>query len=582
MTIFSSLLKKIRNPYLVVAATAIVLALVPWLMLMYLNSGPLSAPPEMVDDSVYYFARVHTVLDGHIFIGNPYIKEYADGMTSAFFGADWIATIPFVFGLPFTATIIIDVVLWSAIFGIICVWFLQMLGMTVRQQVIGAIILIASSFWLLQRPVAMEVVFPIYMLFMGAYLLWLKNPSEWRRMALLTVSIILSFYAYTYLWQIVVITLACVHLFACIYDRRLIKPLAVIDFCAVVAVSPLVVYTYQQIHHAWYWETMARIGLIATHTVGSSAIYYAGIALVSYGTFFVGSRFRPKDTALFVFVTTISVALLGVTLSNIITGKDLEIAVHVGRFVDVWSVVLALWIFSLIASLAANTDRLHMFSTKKFHLLIAMSYSLLIIVHGAYGFLQRFPTLNHTTLASESYAEPLAWLGSHTPPGSIIFADDQFSYYVPVMTHDFVQFQPDAGLYLMSDGEVADRYLASRMFDALSLTNIENDYRLYGGVGNAIHAYKTENRRRQLTCLLTLKRNCAESTTAVSYRGESYFEGLYSSYQSILKNPQAELDRYGVNYIVIDSENDPPFTTENLPNVQHLATIGRFEIYSVH
>lgn len=556
--------------WLVVIVFVGAFALLPWFVLVVANKGALLVPPEIMDDSLYYFARVEEVIDGQIFIGNPYYREHAAEMAPAFFGADWIAAIPRLLGFSLLATIWINVALWSMLFGALALWLGRLLGITGWRQIAFLVSVLLPSYWLLERPVAMQVVYPCFLLFLIAYLAWLSKPQEKMRIASLAGCIALSFYVYTYFWQITLVILALSHLLA-VRNRTYLTILAV-DAVSFLFALPMIVYTYQQLQHPWYWETVGRIGFIETHTFGSAALVSAVLITLVCAVVWLFREGISSPVRVF-FITT-SVALLGTTFSNVITGKDLETAVHIARFVELW---VAIGFAFVLLCVDWRTVR------NQYGLAVITGLVVSVcLVYGWFGlgFLKIWHAVDETALGSQKYAPVLDWLRDHTPPGSVVMANDRISYLIPATTENYVLFHLHGGLYLMPDREVVERYLASRVFANLGLADIKNDYRLFAGAGNAVHSYKTHNREVAL-CKFLRRDGCGEpAPDAVSYKGELYFEEIFAQYDRIHQDPSAILQKFNVSYIVIDNTTED-WHPEALSGARLAVDLGQFKVYQV-
>ena len=93
--------------------------LVPAIFVIY-KAGGLSSwqgvLPPGTTDSRYYYARIHEVLDGHLFIGNPYVYERRGDYSPAFFLPDAVSALPMLLGLPFNAGVVLNMFVWSFVF----------------------------------------------------------------------------------------------------------------------------------------------------------------------------------------------------------------------------------------------------------------------------------------------------------------------------------------------------------------------------------------------------------------------------------------------------------------------------------
>ncbi|HUO56407.1 MAG TPA: hypothetical protein VMU27_03170 [Candidatus Paceibacterota bacterium] len=564
--------------YACIIGAAVFLGLVPWIVALILNHGVLSVPPEFANDSEYYYAQVHDVAIGYPFIGNPYYKEYRDEPATSFFGAAWIAAIPLLAGIPIVPALAID---FGVAFGIYTT-LLLMLGVRLGMRRWWGVALITaalgSSYWLMERPVSMQVVFPCFVFFLLSYYLWLKDPESRASRIALILSSALAFYVYTYSWQIMVVVFALTHALFLFSDRKKFISLLWIDLPIVILSSPVIWYTYYQIHQPWYWQTMTRTGLVETHTIGSSSIFVILISAFMLGAIRLFGRYSRdheyRAEILFLAITGLSILIT--SFSNVITGKDVETAIHLIRFEYVWAAIAGVYALWLYAHSRPLEWRAALTSSSGLYAIAIVAF----VAYFLYGALQGFPgLLLPSTVATQDYGAPLEWLNENAPAGSVVFADDYLSYYVPVMTRDYVLFQPDGGLYLMPDSQVQNRYLASRMFDNLSLEDLEGEVRWYAGAGNADDAPETLDRWPKI-CMLLIRNNCPPMVSAVSYLGAPYFDDMYQRYQNVIAHPAQTLQDYQVSYIIKDTKLDSNMHPEELEGTNLVATLGRFEIYT--
>lgn len=527
----------------VIVAVGIVLTALPWGMLLMLNHGPFTIPPELIDDSIYYYSRLETVVHGHPFIGNPYFKKHADAMASAFFGADWVASVPLLLHIPLVMAAFISLVLSTAIFMLLSLWLLRRLGLTSYWQMTGAFALLLAAYWLLLRPVAMQVVFPAFLLFLIGYFLWLENPSSKKRIALLIVSSAVTFYLYTYLWQIVTIVIGLTHLLLLTPARKRYFSLVVADLVIGALIAPIVWYTYVQLQNPDYWATVTRIGYIATHTFGSAGLINLGLVMLALLFLFSSSKSHLTGPKVLFFTLT-GAALVIATFSNVLTGKDLETAVHIGRFVELWAMLVMVY--------AVYAWSVHRHFPRPIAVALPVIICLVLV-----GNLWPIYKNSDTSLAGERYAEILAYIRS-LPSGTVVLADDALANYIPAATNAYVVFQPSGGLYLMPDQEVEDRYLVSRLFTGLTEEQIKNDFRKYAGVGNAVHHYKVHNREALLCRTLHLPNCKSPVANALEERGDAYFDELNERYTAFKSAASAALEKYDVSYVLIPDGTPKP------------------------
>ncbi len=525
---------------------AIFLGFLPTIMLISKYGYYPRIPLEIMDDTLYYLGRVREVLMGNYFIGNSYLVEKVGEVTTAFFVADWIYSIPFFgivfFGLPIAIGLVFSEAFWTVTTSILLYFLYKKLDIEDRYMPLVVTFSLLSVLFYILRPVTMAVVYPVFILFLISFLAWLNDPTNNKNKIYLTLSSTLSFYVYTYLWQLVLVVLGLTFLLS-LFTKKSIKELFVVLISTLFLSLPVFVYTWRQLNSEFYFETLNRVGLINTHSLGSSAFLYTFLLFVCLFLIYVFKKRELINNVIFIFFGIITFSLIITGISNVITGKDLELAVHVGRFTELYIAIFVTFSFWV---LYVNRDKVN----KLIYLpvLFLFCYSSYLIYLTSIIAVRSLPVQNN------DYIYELISFINTLPEKSVILANDSVSSYIPVMTKSYVAFHPNAELYLASNDEIEERYLVSRIFIDLDKAQLKSDFRKYAGVGNAVHKAKIVNRNAKICGYIksVVSLNCNTSTTT-SYllKGELYFDELIERYKFIKKNSGKFLDMYGVHYILV-------------------------------
>jgi len=584
---------------LILVAAAIVFTVLPIVDIIrspnfsWQNPGALIIP-----FSGYYLDRLNEIKDGNIFLGNPYFIEHSQEIAPAFFAADWVAYIPMFFGLSMPYAIVCNLFLWSLVFLILSFYIFNQMGIKKAMSVIGAILVYLMGYSLIITPVSMQTVYPFYLLMFLAFILWLKDPVDRIKQIFLTLALAACFYIYTYLWQIALTACFLFLIYFFISKRKkeliiLLKILAAVFFLAL----PLFIYTYKQVMHPWYWETMQRIGLVNTHWL-TAEVYYSGRWVILSLILWLTLKFLNKDLAanqrydlLSVYFSLTGLALVIVSASNLITGKDLELAQHLVRFIRVWLG------FSLVSFMYFIFKNFSYFKLSKINLKkqIVIWVLLLVVIYGAFGYLAKssfsyFQERVDYSGQIDNYKQieaALGWLEEQEREPVAVMADyrSDANRYITTLTKHYVLFSDSGVLHLLSDKEAEERYLLNGAINNLSLKDIENDYHLFAGNGNATHPYKTYNRQVKICKILRLdlfNYNCGQLTDAISFKGEKYFIDLFNQYQKeIVPNINQELKKFNVSYILIDKEDIVNLGLLKIKNIREVYQNKNWLIYKI-
>jgi len=544
----------------------------------------------------YYDARIREIVNGHPFIGNPYFLEHNNEIAPAFFLADWLAAIPRLLGASLGWGAIANLLFWSLLFVFLSYGILRELGVSKTVSVVGAELSYLQVFHLMATPVSMQTIFPFYLLFLFAFLFWVKDCASKKRTALLILASALSFYIYTYLWQIALTMLGLAGLYWLLMREKekvlgLIKALVFI----IIFSTPLFVFTYLQITHPYYWDTMQRIGFVPTH-MPTAEVFYSGrwvilIVLSWFLSFWWSKELRANQTykTSFIFVAISGLSLVIVSASNVITGKEMELAQHIIRFILAWA---SLALVAFLFFVKNNWAGFKSFNLCKKSILFVLCLTCFFGLAAYYrGYLDNL-SLSHRRQIIQSIEDGrrpsavLSWLESREKKPVVIWinGDLPIEGYITAATRHYVLFSNGGILQLVSSEEVEERYLVSNYFNKLSLDDIKNDFKLYAGSGNAVHPYKIHNRKVVLCRFFRLDKfgyNCGDKTDALTLKGEKYFTDLYDKYtKEIVPNIGYYLKKYHVAYFIKDRRVDKNIYAEKI-GMERVYYDDNFEVYKI-
>lgn len=545
----------------------------------------------------YYDARIREIVNGYPFMGNPYFLEHNNEIAPAFFLADWLAAIPRLLGASLEGGATINLLFWSLVFVFLAYHILREMGVSKIVSVVGAELSYFMVFYMMARPVSMQVIFPFYLFFLLAFLFWIEDTANKKRSALLVLASTASFYIYTYLWQIVVIILGLAGMYWLIIGKKdkvisLIKMLGLI----VIFSAPLFVYTYLQITHPYYWETFRRMGFMSTH-MPFAETFYSGrwiilIILVWLLGFWWSKELRANQTykTSVIFVAISGLSLIIASASNIITGKEIELAGHIVRFVWLWvPLTLAAFLFFV----KNNWTSFKSFSLSK--KIIIFILCLMCFLGAGIYYKRSFLMLFRKQQAIQNYADEnrrsravLGWLESREKKPVVIWIDNDsqsaIEGYITAATKHYVLFSIGGTLHLVSAQEVEERYLVSNYFNKLSLADIKSDFNLYAGLADAVHLAKTKNRKVKLCNFFQLNLlgyDCGRETNSYELKGEKYFTDLYDKYtKEIVPNIREYLKKYHATYFIKDRRVDKNIDAGEI-GMERAYYDDYFEVYKI-
>lgn len=561
----------------------IFLSLVPVFQVLH-KGGYAGVPPAFVDDDLYYYARMKEVTDGKPFIGNPYFIEHSNDRSVAFFVADWVAAIPLLLGIPSSLAIIINFIFWSLIFVLLAYLICRATDMPPPYSAIASFFLYCEVYWLILRPVAMQEVFPFFLLFILALVLWLRNPDCQRRTYFFIIASALTFYIYTYLWQIVFITLGVTFIHFFLKKRWVeIKELLLIALGTGLLALPAIIYTIYQIRAPFYWETIGRVGLVQSHLPTISVYLYGRWAILLVILYFCLQKWlktRPEksniDYAVMFAAIYSGFGLFIMSISNVVTGKELETAQHIGRLITFW---VALFFPILLWRLWLKRVEVLILTWPR--LVVVGTLSLLCLGFLVSNLNRSLPFKQISAIdisIVQGYAEPLGWLEQQKDRPVVIWADDELSKFVPILTKHYTFWSSYGGLHLMPTREVEDRYLASRI-GMSTKDEIFTSYQAFEGAGAGWRYLDAFNKNR-LRCFLHME--CKENQNMRQWIGEANLDKLFNRQIELKKDIYNIMKKYSISYVIADKVKNEDSYFRVLPSAVEVWHNNQFVIYEIH
>ncbi len=539
--------------------------------------------PAYVDDDLYYYGRIKEVKDGYPLIGNPYFFERRHTGAASFFITDWLATLPLFFGVSFSVAMITNFIVWSLVV-VLGVYFLcRALTLPPLYSAGVGLLAYAEVYWVVLRPVVMQQVFPFFLAFLFALILWFREPLRKRSVVLLALVCATAFYLYMFLWQIFFATLAIVFLHL-LFQKRWpeVRSLLKVALGTILGALPILAYTMYQASTSYYWETVRRVGLVTTHMPSIDAYYYGRWIVLVLGLFILIQRWLLRNSRQlhefqFVIRTVVysGLGLLGVMVSNVVTGQDIATASHIGRFATLWVAVffgIGAWI------LWRSREGISLISLHK-----KISIFVLLFLCAAFlgsNFKRSLPFERIKSMDSariQAYAEPLRWIDMHEDNPVVIWANDDISIHIPIVTKHYVLWHPLGGLHVMPTEEVENRYLASRFMPSTP-EQLLMEHRLFEGAGiEAQHVARVA--QEKLRCAIGMR--CVVPPSIRAMIGEEKIMSLVNRQKELRRDLLKVLRQYQVSYLVADISKQEHIFFGAIPGSVEIWRNNSFVIYGL-
>ena len=579
-----------QRPAIMLVAAILVLTTIPALEIFFVVGDAWQGIIPPFSDEINS-ARLHTIGEGHLTDGNPFFIEHSDGAPLVIFGGAWINALPLWAGFPLVATMFINFGIWSVLFALSAYWLLRELHTPRWGAVFGTLFLYMQSYAHVWRPINLQTVSPFYFLFFIALLYLIRRPCR-KNILFLALALGATFYFYSYLWQIAVITLGLLVLYALAHkDWPLFKGALFSSMLGGIIGLPVPLYVLWLSHSSpYFWESVGRLGLVNTHIPMAEIVYsggWIGVACTLLAVLLWRVRTLREDkefTLVCLFLAISGFGLWVMEGSNLLTGKLLETGEHMVGFIMLWLVCATFCIGAFLWGRRAQLSR----SIQALSLGVLLVLS---IVGARYLFinLQAFlpPWVSRDRFQeAQLYAKPFAWLQREEQNPVVVWSDphDALATLLPIYTRHFTLYAYWGMLELVPGSEVRERYLVSDYFNDPTGTDLKNNITLYLGRQDTAHIPKTIERRIKICRILFFwdtRKNCGTPPTPQELLGEQFFADMEKKFQTDIKpNIKAYLKKYHVSYILKDKELDPTYRPEKLGAVR-VYQDGRFELYKL-
>jgi hypothetical protein len=562
-------------PATVLAVAIILLCLVPVFQVYVVLGGLWQGLPPVFADEGFYYAHINTVAEGYYNDGNPYFFEHRFDPPLVLFGGVWLSAIPLVIGLQLNTVLVINLIFWGLAFAVLAFFLYREFDVSSWLSVVGVVALFTQSYAHIIRPANLQPVYPFYFFFYFILARFIQEQSR-KNILLLAFASASTCYLFSYLWQVVAVTLGLLLLYALVRkDWRLFKASLLSSTVGGLLGAPAVLYTFWLSHTSpFFWESIARFGLVYTHIPMAEIVYSGGwIGLVLLLIWLIYWRAQALRTVeFFNLCLFVSVGGLGLWItqgSNALTGLLVETGEHVRVLILPWLLFVNIIVG---AHLWRQRDKL----TTSIRAFSLAAIVLLAVVNIQYTYKAFLPFVVITEERREQWyleqksARLFSWLQDRENEPVVVWSDPNvpITNYLPIFTRHFTLSVTAAMWHLVSDDELRERYLVSQYFDNPTIEDLRMGIGAYLGRQDVHHIAKTRERAIKICRLLsplTRISKCGEFETSIEILGEPFFEGLEGKFLINIKpNILDYLKKYHVSYILKDMTRNSDWHPERL------------------
>ncbi len=578
-----------KFPFVVLIGVILLLSMIPVVEVVSVlgNASPAFTP--MFGDEGFYYAHIQTIAEGYYNDGNAYFFEHRFDAPLVIFGGAWLNALPLLAGIPFNAAMLLNFILWGIAFAAVAYLLYREFAVLPWMSVAGVVLLYLQCYPHIFRPANLQPVYPFYLLFYLALARLIREPGK-MNVVLLAAVTASTFYLFSYLWQVVAVTLGLLVLYA--LARRewpLFRAALLSSTLGGLLGLPAVLYTLWLSHASpYFWESIARFGLVYTRIPMAEILYSGGwigvvLALLAVLYWRAPALRTGEFRRLFLFAAVGGLGLWITQGSNALTGVLVETGEHVRILILPWvlfvTVILGTYLWRRCADLALPVRALSV---------VAIGILTLVSAYYTQYYFMSFvaiPESRRDAWAEEqNFIKPFEWLQTREQNAVVVWSDpqDEITSTLPIFTRHFTLYTPIGMWHLVSTEELIERYLVSQYFNNPTAADLKSDIGAYLGRQDVFHIAKTIEREVKLCRIFFFwnpSRDCGAMPTSVELLGEPFFAGLEQKFISDIKpNMKQYLKKYNVSYILKDVIRNPNWHPEAL-GAKPVYSDGRYELY---
>lgn len=539
--------------------------------------------PMLSNDEDQYLAMTREVYDGHYNLGSVYLKEHKDAPYLQQPLAEIIfANIAKFFQISIPKLFAINDFLLP-FFGVLILYFL-IFALTESGVISGVFSVLYYLLFISQfnRPINPQ--FSFLFLFAGFIFIWQiinNDKGSLKRVLifnlLLALDFGIAFYIYPFVWSSIFVVY-CLTLFTLSVKEKEITYflknfLAFIVPSAIFSI-PYILNLKRAILDANYTDQNLRFGFFTTHW--PHAYFNVSLMIICLIIlYFIGKVSNVKRK-----IFSYCLAFAGIILNwqNIITGKAFSFSMHY-----YWVVVLFLFlIFSVCMAYIWNNYKNKSLNWRDFvaiFLILIFLGELFYKERGGanFGFSGLINSIDVTQFRNLQKLSGVAeWFEENSPRDSAVLSlGKHYYWFIPAYTYNNNFQNANAGLFLISDDELENRWAIQNFFkNGIDAKYIEK-HSVEIWADKFIEKYQHQKIKNKILSLTGIRK----ADASIIFIPKEYIDRVLSKIAFYRKQGfKKSLKQYSVDYILLDkSDAEYGFLSENFSEYQFLLQVADIE-----
>lgn len=441
---------------------------------------------QVIDDEIFYMARIKDVIDGHPTLGNAYLAEYKNQLPQQLFLPELILAQPLKLFPPtadqpkaenfdiIQGRILYNFLLPAIAFLLTYIAFYLIYHSKLWANLFSIFLIFGLYLFKFTRPVIPQFVFIFWLTQFIFLWLLVRNKGDdimiYHRISkkwVLLLNILnfgLLFYLYPFYWTFYLVFFAVLILTFFRIEKKLSKQFLKILIGGLIIALPYFYLTFLTSRLPEYQETLTRLQLVYSRSPSEFISVFRSFVVL----LLIGVLYRLKTVKLdkkIIFFLAGIVSILLVTNQNIITGQKFEFGHY--RMPATFFLVFAVYcLWSKIN-----------FKEK----LLVASFIILISASGLYEYTQRITKVSEEDIYRQRYAVIFDWLNENIPKDSVVYANEDISGLIPIYTANNVFYSRYANLFIISDDEAGERFVLNNYFEKFDRDfAVQNERAIWG------------------------------------------------------------------------------------------------------
>jgi hypothetical protein len=516
--------------------------------------------PMFNGDEDFYLTQTREVYDGHFNLTNAFIKEYKSGpylhpsLPEIFF-----STLAKVFNISVPTLAVFNDFFLPAISVLLLYVLFWKITESKKLSLIFSSLFFLCFIYTFNRPINPQ--FGFIFLLAGFNLIWLLAAEKYKNNKILIYNISLSIifgilvYTYPFYWMTlgVVYTIWTFLIAVAEKDFRYwMKNWLSFFIPAVIWSIPFVLNALKLSANPLFVAANLRFGFINTHIPG--AFFNVFLMFLCIPIIYLLQRFTQYKKIIF-FGWALILGGIILNWQNIITGKILQFSPH-------FYPIMVLFVFLIGAVVISKINRGNFAIFPKSFVVLSGAVLIIfsLVVYRQKGEILSLPEMIFSTDISviQNMSPALNWLQDNTPADSAIYAlGKNYNWAIPVYTHDNIYFTSNAGLSMISDDELENRWVIWKFFEDIKRDDVYGSREIWNN--KFIDTYQSKESKRKILQFITGKKY--PETVLME---QKYLDIVMDKRVKFKKEGfEKALKTYEVDYVLVDFNDERYKNLEN-------------------